>query len=273
MVCTFQLLANYVLLKVHCSQLPCYYLFLQVDAALFIFAVPVVRIWRKVPFYTKLHTEDIDIDINIDFEGSFSHCATLTEDNADLQVYVFIFESPIGCRSVKHGYHRLLPPCVGPTMNDEELLELKSTASVANSFYYTDPSDAPTIEYRDDGTYSMNFNKRSSGIRSRVGETSRAELFKASLRTHITVENVDQCMPELKGNACMFSGGGDHVMMAAAGNTLYDIGAMFEEEESESVPSPLSQGELRTGANLELKYHTNQSDSDVDAIIHISIYN
>jgi hypothetical protein len=149
-------------------------------------------------------------------------------------------------------------------LNDTQLLQLKSTKNVSSSYYYTNQALAPSIEYMDDGSYCMNFKTSSDtlfcGLKT---ENSRAEDFKTSLRnfyTNITVKNVDRCMPVLEGNICMFSGGGEQVMMAATGNnTVYDI---VEEEESEPVLSPLSAGEH--GANLELKYRTSQPDHNVE---------
>jgi hypothetical protein len=239
---------------------------LQVDAVLFSFAVPIQRFFRKVPNQTSLCPDSLGIDI--EFDGLFEHCTTLYEGDEVLHVYIFIFSNPTGCRAISHdSLHGSLPPSCAVTMlTDVQLLQLKSTKNVSSSYYYTNEALAPRIEYMDDGRYCMNFKPSSERILCGLpGENSRAEDFKISLRnfyTNINVENVDKCMPALKGNVCMFSGGGDHIMMAATGNTVYDIAT--EEEECEPVPSPLSAGEHRTGANLELKYNTTQPDRNVE---------
>ena len=113
-------------------------------------------------------------------------------------------------------------------MDDAELLQVKSTVNVSSSYYYTNMSLGPDIEYMDDGSYTMKYKtfSPSSEIsrRSRRGESSRAEDFKTSIRSryrNITVENVDMCMPKLKGNICMFSGGGDHVIYRGSVDTWH----------------------------------------------------
>lgn len=228
--------------------------FLQVDAALFIFGVPLVKIMTKVPFRSTIYAEDVGVDTP--FEGYFNYCTTLSENNAVLHVYIFIFGSPAGCRSVNSDHHGLLPPCIGTEVKDTEMLGLKCTINVANSFYYTNLSSAPTIEYGgDDGNYNLSFKSsermRESG--SRIGENSRAEKFKACLQKHYTninVLNMDQLMPKVEGNVCMFSGEGDSVMVAALGSTLYcNTG-----DDNESC----------SGVSMECKYLTTQSNSAIE---------
>ena len=178
-------------------------------------------------------------------------------------MYIFIFDEYCGCRSINRDFHGLLPPCAGPTMSDEDLLKLKSSINVANSYFFTIKDNAPTIEYRDDGSYIMIY-KKSSGLRSKVGENSRCVDFKATVQVkykNIELESIDQCLPDLNGHICMFSGGGDHVVLAmedTSESNLYDLIGT-----EETVPSPLTEGELRTGE--EMKYKTTQSNEDIES--------
>ena len=111
----------------------------------------------KVLFWSTLHSSDLEIDV--EFDGSFSHCTTLYEADQVLQVYIFIFASPAGCRAVSAEYHGRLPPCTDPTMNDAELLQVKSSVNVSSSYYYTNMSLGLEIEYMEDGSYTMKYKR------------------------------------------------------------------------------------------------------------------
>lgn len=82
---------------------------MQVEALLFTFAVPVQKIFLKVPFRSTLHPADLEIDV--EFDGSFSHCTTLYEGDKVLHVYVFIISLLTAVQSVMDTmdfYHHVL---------------------------------------------------------------------------------------------------------------------------------------------------------------------
>lgn len=66
-------------------------------------------------------------------------------------------------------------------MPDAELLQLKSTKNMANSYYYANPDNGPRIEYGEDGKhYTLRYPLDIGGAAAKL-ENSRAKQFEKSL--------------------------------------------------------------------------------------------
>jgi hypothetical protein len=154
-------------------------------------------------------------------EGRFHHCITLEEGDRSCGIYFFRFDKTTGCRGKKdtakfREFHEKLPVCeAARAIEDKELLKLKGD-SIAASYYYTNPSNAPTIKYGDDEVTLIFKNTAVSACGG--SEAARGSNFKTKLEQHLqscasSLKMFDISALKIKCNGlhvniCPFSGGG-----------------------------------------------------------------
>lgn len=241
-----------------------------------------MKIDVKLPFYEQVTVDELnkfmDEPVVLNEEGKFVFCATLKEDNRQLNVYTFLFTQAVGCRNYLVTAHGRLPPTTGRTMKDSALLKLAGD-SVSNSYYYQDENEGPAIAYDGVGGYTMKY--ESSDIRDVWCEDDRAENFRKKVQEHFNSEN-KRLQIKKRSTICInttslrkkcsrkesvtpFAGGGDNVVMASVDNQTLIIGGTNEGEFGDPE-------EARLCLSVEHKERTTQTDEQIQGQLKADMY-